>query len=50
MVCAKRFLSGRSQAVRLPKASRFEGLINVCIEHDGDCVSSAPAAWPPSSV
>ena len=36
MTAAKLFLNGRSQAVRLPKAFRFEGLTEVFIERDGD--------------
>jgi virulence-associated protein VagC len=38
MDAAKVFLNGRSQAVRLPKAFRFEGVTEVFIERDGDRV------------
>jgi antitoxin VapB len=38
METAKVFLNGRSQAVRLPKAFRFEGVTEVFIERDGDRV------------
>jgi antitoxin VapB len=42
MQTAKLFLNGRSQAVRLPKAFRFEGLVEVLIERDGDRVILSP--------
>ena len=42
MTAAKLFLNGRSQAVRLPKAFRFEGLTEVFIERDGDRVILSP--------
>ena len=37
-VVAKLFTNGRSQAVRLPKAFRFEGVREVSLERDGDAV------------
>ncbi len=46
MTAAKRFLTGRSQAVRLPKAFRFEGLTEVFIERDGDRVILSPSRRP----
>jgi len=39
---AKLFFNGRSQAVRLPKAFRFEGVSEVLIERDGDRVILSP--------
>lgn len=42
MQTAKLFLNGRSQAVRLPKAFRFEGMAEVLIERDGDRVILSP--------
>ena len=42
MQTAKLFQNGRSQAVRLPKAFRFEGLSEVLIERDGDRVILSP--------
>lgn len=45
---AKLFLNGRSQAVRLPKEFRFDG-VEVEIRRDGDEVILAPVrkrAWP----
>lgn len=42
MQTAKLFLNGRSQAVRLPKAFRFEGVSEVLIERDGDKVILSP--------
>lgn len=42
MQTAKLFLNGRSQAVRLPKAFRFEGVTEVLIERDGDRVILSP--------
>jgi len=43
---AKLFTTGRSQAVRLPKAFRFEGK-EVFIRKEGNCVilSEKPASW-----
>lgn len=46
MQTAKLFLNGRSQAVRLPKAFRFEGLAEVFIEKDGDRVILSPGRRP----
>ncbi len=46
MRTAKLFLNGRSQAVRLPKAFRFEGLSEVVIERDGDRVVLSPGKRP----
>jgi len=42
MQTAKLFLNGRSQAVRLPKAFRFEGMVEVLIERDGERVILSP--------
>lgn len=42
MQTAKLFTNGRSQAVRLPKAFRFEGVSEVIIERDGDRVILSP--------
>ncbi|MBL8450000.1 MAG: AbrB/MazE/SpoVT family DNA-binding domain-containing protein [Dechloromonas sp.] len=42
MQTAKLFQNGRSQAVRLPKAFRFEGVSEVLIEKDGDRVILSP--------
>jgi antitoxin VapB len=46
MHTAKLFLNGRSQAVRLPKAFRFEGVTEVQIERDGDAVILRPSKRP----
>lgn len=46
MQTAKLFLNGRSQAVRLPKAFRFEGMTEVLIERDGDRVILSPGKRP----
>jgi antitoxin VapB len=46
MTLAKLFLNGRSQAVRLPKAFRFEGMTEVLIERDGDRVILSPGRKP----
>jgi antitoxin VapB len=46
MQTAKLFLNGRSQAVRLPKAFRFEGISEVLIERDGDRVIISPGKRP----
>jgi len=46
MQSAKLFLNGRSQAVRLPKAFRFEGMSEVFIERDGDRVILSPTRRP----
>jgi antitoxin VapB len=43
---AKLFVNGRSQAVRLPKPYRFEGLTEVFIERDGDRVILSPTRKP----
>lgn len=43
---AKIFQNGRSQAVRLPKAFRFEGCSEVLIERDGDAVILRPPKRP----
>lgn len=40
------FLNGRSQAVRLPKSFRFEGLTEVFIDRDGDRIILSPARRP----
>lgn len=42
MNIAKLFINGRNQAVRLPKAFRFEGVKEVSIERDGDAVILPP--------
>lgn len=42
MQTAKLFFNGRSQAVRLPKAFRFEGISEVLIERDGERVILSP--------
>ncbi len=47
METAKLFLNGRSQAVRLPKAFRFEGLTEVFIQRDGDRIVLSPTRRPP---
>ena len=46
MPSAKLFLNGRSQAVRLPKAFRFEGMTEVLIERDGQRVILSPSRRP----
>lgn len=46
MQTAKLFQNGRSQAVRLPKAFRFEGLTEVYIERDGDRIILSPTRKP----
>ena len=46
MQTAKLFQNGRSQAVRLPKAFRFEGVSEVRIERDGDRVVLSTASRP----
>ena len=46
MSAAKLFLNGRSQAVRLPKAFRFEGVTEVFIERDGDRIILSPVRRP----
>lgn len=46
MQTAKLFLNGRSQAVRLPKAFRFEGITEVLIERDGERVILSPGKRP----
>jgi len=42
---AKIFLTGRSQAVRLPKEFRFDG-DTVLIRHEGSAVILEPDGWP----
>ena len=46
METAKLFLNGRSQAVRLPKAFRFDGLTEVYIQRDGDRIILSPTRKP----
>lgn len=46
METAKLFQNGRSQAVRLPKAFRFEGQTELFIQRDGDRVILSPASRP----
>jgi antitoxin VapB len=41
-VTAKLFTNGRSQAVRLPKGFRFEGVHEVRLERDGDAIVLRP--------
>ena len=41
-VTAKLFFNGRSQAVRIPKAYRFEGVDEVIIRKEGDALVIAP--------
>ena len=41
-VAAKLFFSGRSQAVRIPKAFRFEGVDEVIIRKEGDALVIVP--------
>ena len=40
---AKLFVNGRSQAVRIPKAYRFEGVDEVVIRKEGDALVLTPA-------
>jgi antitoxin VapB len=47
MQSAKLFINGHSQAVRLPKAFRFEGVTEVAIERDGEALILRPIK-PPS--
>ena len=44
---AKLFFNGRSQAVRIPKAYRFEGVDEVTIRKEGEALVIAPVrkAW-----
>ncbi len=46
MTAVKRFLNGRSQAVRLPKAFRFESVTEVFIAGDSNRVILSPARRP----
>lgn len=46
MHTAKLFMNGRSQAVRLPREFRFEGVSEVVIERDGDRVILSPGKRP----
>lgn len=46
MHTAKLFMNGRSQAVRLPKEFRFEGVSEVVIERDGERVILSPGKRP----
>lgn len=46
MQTAKLFTNGSSQAVRLPKAFRFEGVQEVLIERQGDAVILRPPPRP----
>lgn len=46
MQVAKLFFNGRSQAVRLPKAFRFEGQSEVFIERDGERVILSSSKRP----
>lgn len=47
METAKLFLNGRSQAVRLPKAFRFDGLTEVYIRREGERIILSPTRKPP---
>ena len=49
METAKLFLSGRSQAVRLPKAYRFEG-VEVVMKRFGNGVLLLPIAAPRATM
>ncbi len=40
---AKLFVNGRSQAVRIPKAFRFEGVDEVIVRKDGEALILLPA-------
>ena len=40
---AKLFMNGRSQAVRISKAFRFEGVDSVIVRKDGDTLLIRPA-------
>ena len=44
---AKLFINGGSQAVRLPKAFRFEGASEVLLQKDGDRVIMTPRKLAP---
>ena len=44
---AKLFINGGSQAVRLPKAFRFEGASEVLLQRDGDRVIMTPRKLAP---
>ena len=46
MQSAKLFINGHSQAVRLPKAFRFEGVTEVAIERDGEAIILRPIKHP----
>jgi antitoxin VapB len=46
MATAKLFVNGSSQALRLPKAFRFEGASEVSIEKKGDSVILRPLGKP----
>ncbi len=39
----KLFTNGRSQAVRIPKAYRFEGVTEVALHKEGDALILVPA-------
>jgi antitoxin VapB len=43
-VTARLFTNGRSQAVRLPKGFRFEGVREVSLEREGDAIILRPVA------
>ena len=44
---AKLFINGGSQAVRLPKAFRFEGASEVLLQRDGERVIMSPRKLAP---
>jgi antitoxin VapB len=44
LVTARLFINGRSQAVRLPKGFRFEGVREVSLEREGDAIILRPMA------
>ena len=41
-VTARLFINGRSQAVRLPKGFRFEGVKEVSLEREGEAIILRP--------
>lgn len=44
---AKLFTNGRSQAVRLPKGFRFEGIKEVSLQREGDAIILRPVTRRP---
>ena len=45
-ITVKLFTNGRSQAVRIPKAYRFEGVDDVILRKEGDALIVTPAQEP----